>query len=87
MDPQTAHQAQAVHLNRGPRRTDTPIPPRPHDLCQALGIVLVSLVHLHLERGARVPRLKAEDVEPSPSQLAHKPGRHRAGLDANPGVL
>jgi len=64
-----------------------PIPTRPHDLRQPLRIVLVGLVHLHLEGGAGMPGVKADNVEPSTSQLVHKPGRHRAGLDANLGVL
>ena len=34
-----------------------------------------------------MPGVKANNVEPPASQLVHEPGRHRAGLDANPGVL
>ena len=58
-----------------------PTPSRPHDLRQALRVVLVGLVHLHLQRSTGVPGIKAGDVEPSCAQFMHQPGRHGAGLD------
>ena len=64
-----------------------PIPSRAHDLRQPLRVVLVGFVHLHLERSAGVPRIEADDVEPAAAQLVHKPRRHRAGLDADPGLF
>ncbi len=64
-----------------------PIPPRARDLRQALRVVLVGLVHLHLERRAGVPRVETDAVEPLASQLVHKLWRHGAGPYANPGVL
>ena len=64
-----------------------PIPSRAPDLRQARCVVLVGFVHLHLERGTRMPGVKADDVEPSASHLMHEPQRHGAGLDANAGVL
>jgi hypothetical protein len=39
-----------------------PIPSRAHDLREPLGIVLISLIHLHLERGTGMPRIEANDV-------------------------
>ncbi len=65
----------------------TPIPFRPHDLRQTLGVVLVDLVHLHLQRSAGMPGVKANNIEPSCAQFMHKPWRHGAGLNADPGVL
>ena len=64
-----------------------PIPPRAHDLRQAFGVVLIRLVHLHLERGTGVPRLQANNVELSATQFMHKPRRHRPGLDTDPGAV
>ena len=49
------------------------IPPLAHDLRQLLGVVPVGLVYLHLERGAGVPRIKTDDVEPSVAYLMHGP--------------
>ncbi len=45
----------------------------PHDLRQALRIVLVGLIHLHLQRSASMPGVKANNVEPTCAQLMHKP--------------
>ena len=64
-----------------------PIPSRAHDLREPLGIVLIGLVHLHLERGARMPCIKADDIEASAAQLMHKPRRHRASLQPNTRLL
>jgi len=64
-----------------------PIRSGAHDLRQTLGVVLVGLVHLHPERGARVPGVEANNVEPPAAQLMHKPRLHRPGLDADPGVI
>jgi hypothetical protein len=64
-----------------------PIPSCAHDLRQPLGIVLIGLVHLHLERGTRVPCIKADDVEPPAAQFMHKPRCHRPGFNSNAGVI
>jgi hypothetical protein len=42
---------------------------------------------LHLQRSARVPRIKACDIEPATPQLVHKPGSHRPCLKANAGIV
>jgi len=76
--------ARAVGVER--LHVHRPIPTRAHDLRQALRIVLVGLVHLHLERGAGMPGVKANNVEPPAAQLVHEPGRHRPGLDADLGI-
>ena len=54
-----------------------PTPPRAHDLRQTLRVVLAG--HLHLERGAGLPRVKADDIQPSAAWLMHKPRHHRTG--------
>ena len=41
------------------------IPPRAHDLRQSFRVILIGLVHLHLERGAGMPCVKADDIEAS----------------------
>jgi hypothetical protein len=61
--------------------------PCAHDLRQPLGITLIGLVDLHLQRSARVPRIKACDIQPTTPQLVHKPRSHRPGLKANAGIV
>jgi hypothetical protein len=46
------------------------------DLRQALSVVLVGLVHLHLEREAGLPCVEAGDVETACAQFMHKLGHH-----------
>ncbi len=57
-----------------------PIPSGAHDLRQTFGVVLVGLVHLHLQRRTRMPGVETDDIKPAPTQRVHQPGRHRAGL-------
>jgi hypothetical protein len=46
----------------------------------------VGLVHLHLERGTRVPGIEAGDIEPSRAEFMHEPRRHRPRLDPDPRI-
>jgi hypothetical protein len=64
-----------------------PIPSRAHNLCELLGIVLIGLVHLHLERYTGMSRIEADHVQPSLAQLKYEPGRHRAGFNCNAGII
>src|SRR4051812_42487153 len=64
-----------------------PVPSGAHDLRQTLGVILVGLVHLHLERGARVPGVETGDIEAARAQFMHEPWRHRPGLDPKLGIL
>ena len=64
-----------------------PIPSRAHDLRQPLRIVLVGLVHLHFERSAGMPGVKAGDVEPSAVQFMHDPRRHGTSLQPHMRVI
>jgi hypothetical protein len=64
-----------------------PIPTRAHDLCEALGIVPVGLVHPHLARGAGLSRVQANHVEPALAQLIDPPWRHRTSFNPNAGII
>jgi hypothetical protein len=45
------------------------IPAGANDLGQSLGVILIILVDLHLERGARMPRIEANHFEAEIAQL------------------
>jgi hypothetical protein len=47
---------EGLHVNR-------PIPSRAHDLGQPFGVVLVSLIELHLQSGLHPPGIKTRDIE------------------------
>ena len=64
-----------------------PIPSRAHDLREPLGIVLVGLVHLHLERGTGMSRVEANHVEPALAQFMDKPWRHRASFNPDARII
>src|SRR5690242_95919 len=61
-----------------------PIPAGAHNLRQPLCVVLVSLVHLHLECRTRVSGIEAGDIEPPRAQFMHKPRGHWPSLDPDP---
>jgi hypothetical protein len=63
------------------------IPADANDLGQSLGVILIILVDLHLERGARVPRIEANHFEAEIAQFMHNPWRHRAGFDPYPSLV
>jgi hypothetical protein len=58
-----------------------PVPPGANDLSQSLRVVLVRLVDLHLEGGARMPGIETNDFEPEIAKFMHEPWCHRSGLD------
>ena len=47
---------EGLHVNR-------PTPSRAHDLGQPFGVVLVSLIELHLQSGLHPPGIKTRDIE------------------------
>src|SRR5215472_8425079 len=61
-----------------------PIPAGAHNLRQPFRVVLVSLVHLHLQGGTRVPGIEAGDIEPPRPKFMHQPRRHWPSLDPDP---
>src|ERR1700730_12109218 len=58
-----------------------------NDLSQSLRVVLIRLVDLHLEGGARMPGIETNDFEPEIAEFMHQPWRHRSGLDPYAGVI
>jgi hypothetical protein len=62
-------------------------PPGTHDLGESLGIVLIGLVHLHLERGTGMSRVETNHIESSPAQFMHKPRRRRASFNPNTRIV
>jgi len=64
-----------------------PMPSCPHGLRQDLRVVLVGLVHPHLEGSTGMRRIKAGNVEPSAAQPRHKPRRHGTSLNTTLGIL
>ncbi len=70
-------------LTKCSRRT----PPSANDLSQSLRVVLIRLVGLHLEGGARMPGIETNDLEPEIAEFMHQPWRHRSGLDPYTGVI
>jgi hypothetical protein len=64
-----------------------PIPAGANDLGQSLGVILIILVDLHLERGARMPRVEANHLEAEIAQFMHNPWRHGAGFDPYPSIV
>ena len=60
---------------------------RAHDLREPLGIVLIGLIHLHLERGTGMPRIEADHVEPAPAQFMDKPRCHRASFNPDACII
>jgi hypothetical protein len=64
-----------------------PVPPGANNLSQSLRVVVIGLVDLHLESGARMPGVETNDFEPEIAKLVHEPWRHRSGLDLNAGVI
>src|SRR5258706_1035695 len=75
-----AMRVQRLHMHRA-------IPPRANDIGKPFSIVLVSLVDLHLERSASVPRVEADHVETAVTELMDQPRRHRSRLDTNFGIM
>jgi hypothetical protein len=63
-----------------------PVPPGTNDLSQSFCIVLICLVDLHLEGGACVPSVEANDFQPEIAEFMHKPRCHRSGFDPYAGV-
>jgi hypothetical protein len=63
------------------------IPTRTNDLSQSLGVILIILVDLHLEGGARMPCVEANHVEPEIAKFMHNPRRHGAGFNPNPRII
>jgi hypothetical protein len=64
-----------------------PIPAGANDLGQSLGVILIILVDLHFERGARMPRIEANHLEAEIAQFMHNPWRHGAGFDPYPSFV
>ena len=64
-----------------------PIPAGANDLGQSLGVILIVLVDLHLEPGARMPRVEANHLEAEIAQFMHNPWRHGAGFDPYPSIV
>jgi hypothetical protein len=52
-----------------------------NDLGQPLGVILIVLVDLYLERGARMPRNEANDLEAEIARFTHDPLHHGVGFD------
>ncbi len=71
---------QRLHVNRT-------IPASSYDLGKPLGIILIGLVDLHLERGARMSCIETNNIETAPSKFMHQPRRHGTGLDANMRII
>jgi hypothetical protein len=63
-----------------------PVPPGANNLSQSFCIVLICLVDLHLEGGACVPSVEANDFQPEIAEFMHKPRCHRSGFDPYAGA-
>lgn len=59
------------------------MPPEPHKLRQAVGVVAVSLVPAHRQHSVGVLGIDANHREAPLTKLAPEPGRRRARLDRN----
>jgi hypothetical protein len=64
-----------------------PVPPGANDLSQALRVVLIRLVDLHLEGGARMPGIETNDFEPEIAEFMRQPRRHRSSFDPYASVI
>ena len=59
-----------------------------NDLGQSIGVLLIIiLANLHLECGARMPRIEATHFEAEIAQFMYNPWRHGAGFDPYPSIL
>jgi hypothetical protein len=64
-----------------------PVPTGANDLSQALCVVLIRLVDLHLEGGTRMPGIKTHNFEAEIAEFMHEPWRHRSSFDSYVGVI
>jgi hypothetical protein len=64
-----------------------PVPAGANDLSQSLRVVLIRLIDLHLEGGARMPGIETNDFEPEIAEFMHEPRRHRSGLDPYSNII
>jgi len=62
---------------------DRAVPTSSYYLGEALSIILIGLVDLHLERRPRMTRIQTNHIETLPSEFVHQPRCHRSGLDTD----